>query len=919
MKDGPFFIHDVFAWPQVEERRRFYEEEHIRSVLVLPLHISNAPMASATVTCYFHEPREILAEEHQVARVLADIMSAALSPRMSERLADAARKVSGELDIHRLVQHVTDAATEASNAQFGAFFYNVKGDAGEAYTLYTISGVPREAFSAFPMPRNTAVFAPTFNGTATVRSDDIRQDPRYGKNSPYFGMPAGHLPVVSYLAVPVTSRSGEVLGGLFFGHSDEGVFTRNEEQIVEALAAQAAIGIDNARLYEALSRSEQRYKSLALASPRQGMWIADADGKLRSGSALWNETTGQTADDVRSGSWREVIHPDDMEGVGAAWAESVRTLEPYRAQYRARARDGSYRWFESRAVPVTRADGSVVEWVGTVTDMHDEHFATENLRFLAEASALLASSLDYETTLKSVAQLAVPKVADWCAIDVVDDDGAYRRLAVAHVDPEKVALATALRERYPPNPETDSVARVIRTGVTEWMADIPGELLDASAVDDEHRAILRELGIMSFILVPLRIQDRVLGTISYVMSDSLRRYSQADVTFAEELARRASVAIENARLYGAANAANQAKDDFLATLSHELRTPMTAVLGWARMLKMGLTAEETVEAVDAIEKSATVQMQLIEDILDMSRIMAGKMSVGREPVDLRTVTEAALTAVRPAAAAKGIEIITSYAPQVPSVLGDGNRLQQIVWNLLTNATKFTGRGGTILVRIARSDDNAVITVRDSGTGIDPKFLPHVFDRFRQQDSSTTRAHGGIGLGLAIVRYLVEQHGGTITAESEGTGRGATFRIELPLIDARERSEATSAWHGEELPSLNGVLLLVIDDDAMTRDVVAAILRRCGAEVMTAESVANAYQRIAERVPQVIVCDIAMPREDGYAFVRELRASGSDVPVIALTAFGRPEDRERALRSGFNVYLKKPVDPATLARAVHDLV
>ncbi len=917
MLDGPFEVPDVFAWPQVAERRAFYETEQIRAIYVLPLQLGVE--TSATLTCYFREPREIEAGERHLARVLADIVSAALAPRMSGRLAEAARIVSAELDVHRLVQHVTDAATELTNAQFGAFFYNLINEAGESYTLFTISGVPREAFSNFPMPRNTAVFEPTFSGSGIVRSDDIRDDPRYGRNAPHHGMPAGHLPVVSYLAVPVISRTGQVLGGLFFGHSDVGVFTQNEEQVVEALAAQAAVAMDNARLYDALSRSESRYKSLALASPRQGIWVADPQGKLIEESATWREMTGQTAEELRGGSWENSIHPDDFDAIAAAWTDAVDTREPYRAQHRLLGADDSYRWVESRAVPVLRGDGTVVEWVGTVTDIHDETVAVENLRFLAEASALLGSSLDYETTLTTVAQLAVPKVADWCAIDVVDEDGTSRRLAVAHVDPAKIELAHDLHRRYPPDPGTDGVARVIRTGHTEWMADIPPEVLVAAAHDDEHLAIMNELGLMSYIITPLHGRGRVLGAVTYVMADSRRRYNEADVTFAEELARRAGVAIENSRLYSAANAANQAKDDFLATLSHELRTPMTAVLGWARMLRMGLTPAESGEAVEAIEKSATVQMQLIEDILDMSRIMAGKMSVGREPADLRTVTEAALTAARPVAASKGIEILTSYAPQLPLVLGDGNRLQQIVGNLLTNATKFSGRGGTIRVVIAPSGEKVSLTVSDTGIGIDPKFLPHVFDRFRQQDSSTTRAHGGIGLGLAIVHYLVELHGGTIVAESEGVGRGATFRVELPSMPGGSSGRATSAWHGEALSSLAERLVLVIDDDAMTRDVIAAILRRCNAVVVTAESAQAAHQRIAERTPDAIVCDIAMPGEDGFDFVRQLRATGSSVPVLALTAFGRPEDRERALSSGFDAYLKKPVDPATLARAVYDLV
>jgi PAS domain S-box-containing protein len=835
-----------------------------------------------------------------------------------EQFAEAARVVSGELDLERVVQAVTDAATSMTRAQFGAFFYNVVNQAGESYTLYTISGVPREAFSRFLMPRNTAVFAPTFEGTATVRSDDIRKDPRYGHNAPYYGMPKGHLPVVSYLAAPVISRSGQVLGGLFFGHSDVGVFGETEERIVEAIAAQAAVAIDNARLYEALQRERARYKALVYAAPTpQALWLARPDGDVLDDLTGWREITGQSQEEVRGGGWANAIHPDDREPTLRAWADAVASRRPFTREYRLRTADGSYRWFAASGVPVLDEHGEPLEWVGTSIDVHDRRTSEDNLRFLARASAMLASSLDYETTLTTIAQLAVPSLADWCAVDIVDEAGATRRLAVAHVDPAKVAMAQEFRRLYPPHLETDTVERVIRTGRTSWMAEIPPELLDRAARDEKHRAALHALGLRSYVVAPLRAaHGHPLGAITFVRSEG--RFCEADVDFADELARRAGVAIENARLYGEARAANRAKDDFLATLSHELRTPMTAVLGWARMLQLGMSPAESAEAVNAIEKSASVQMQLIEDILDMSRIMAGKMRIDRTPVDLRDVTESALATVRPAAAAKEIEIFTSFPPSSPPVSGDAGRLQQVVWNLLSNAIKFTDRGGTVIVRVSCTSDTVSIAVKDSGIGIDADFLPHVFERFRQQDSSTTRAHGGIGLGLTIVRHLVELHGGRITAQSEGRGKGATFIVDLPAIEARQEDVPQEIRVHEELPSLAGMNVLVVDDETMTREVVTAILRRCGADVTSADSASAARERLRESMPDAIVCDIAMPVEDGYAFVRELREHHLDLPVIALTAFGRPDDQERALRSGFDAFLKKPVDPVVLASTLRDI-
>jgi PAS domain S-box-containing protein len=922
--NGAVFIPDVFASPAVTERRAFYEAEGVRSMFVLPLHLQGE--MNGTFVCYYRTPHATDPDDRRLGSIFGDVVAAVLSARKFDRFAEAARVVSGELDLGRVVQSVTDAATEMTNAQFGAFFYNVLDNAGGSYVLYTISGVPREAFERFPMPRNTAVFGPTFAGTGVVRSSNIRKDPRYGQNPPYHGMPEGHLPVTSYLAVPVISRSGEVLGGLFFGHSEEGVFTENEEQIVEALAAQAAVAIDNARLYDALqrererlARSESRYRALVDTTPaHQFIWTTGPDGRFIDDVPAWRDLTGQTLEQLREWGWVDALHPQDRERVAGAWRDALEARRPMQEQFRVFARDGAYRWVATTSAPVFAEDGSVIEWVGTIADVHDRKTGDDNLRFLAQVSDLLASSLDYETTLGTVAQLAVPEIADWCAVDIADEQGEHRRLAVAHVDPAKVELALDVQRRFPPAAEDDSVARVIRTGKSEWMRHIPPELIEKAPIDPQHRTILQSLGLLSYMVVPLRMHDRNLGALTFVLSESNRRFSEADLAFAEELGRRAAVAIENARLYSAAQTANRAKDDFLATLSHELRTPMTAVLGWSRMLKMGLNPQETEEALDAIERGASVQMQLIEDILDMSRIMAGKMRIDAVPVDLCAIAQSALATVHPTADAKDIEIFSSFPREAPAVLGDEGRLQQIVWNLLTNAIKFTPRGGQVSVRVTSTGDTVTLSLRDNGEGIDPAFLPHVFERFRQQDSSTTRAHGGIGLGLAIVRHLVELHGGRITAESEGIGRGSTFTIELPAMRTRRSAAEVIPRVDDEMPSLEGMSLLVIDDEAMTRDVVTAILRRTGARVVTADSVRSAHEALAEIHPDVILCDIAMPVEDGYTFLREYRQRNGTAPVIALTAFGRPEDREKALGSGFDAFLKKPVDPVVLARTVKEM-
>jgi PAS domain S-box-containing protein len=411
--------------------------------------------------------------------------------------------LAAELDVQKIVQALTDAATELTGARFGSFFYNVVDESGDSYMLYTLSGVPIEHFKDFPMPRATEIFGPTFRGEGVIRLGDVRQDPRYGKNSPYHGIPPGHLPVVSYLAAPVVLRSGEVVGGLFFGHPEPNVFTERAERIVVGLASHAAIAIENARLYQ-------------------------------------------------------------------------------------------------------QAQSAIVE------------------------------------------------------------------------------------------------------------------------------------------------RDKLL---------------------ASEQAARAD-----------AEAANRAKDEFLATVSHELRTPLNVIIGWSRVLRTGQLDDETrCHALETIERNVRLQTQIVEDILDVSHIITGKLRLKVQPVELAPVIEAAAEALRPAAEAKAIQITLELGAASAIVNADADRLQQVVWNLLSNAVKFTPAGGRVSVRLELREECARIVVNDTGQGIRREFLPFAFDRFRQADSTSTREHGGLGLGLAIVRHIVEMHGGTVSAASAGEGSGATFTIALPLL------------------------------------------------------------------------------------------------------------------------------------------
>ena len=379
-----------------------------------------------------------------------------------------------------------------------------------------------------------------------------------------------------------------------------------------------------------------------------------------------------------------------------------------------------------------------------------------------------------------------------------------------------------------------------------------------------------------------------------------------------------------------AEVANRAKDEFLTTASHELRTPLNAILGWARLLRAGeLDASGYLRGIETIERNAKAQVRLIEDILDGSRIITGNLHLEIRPLDMTALVQAALDAVRPSAQGKNISLTTTIAHSV-HLTGDPERLQQVVWNLVNNAIKFTPKGGAVTVRLQCSTTEVELVVSDTGRGIGHEFLPHVFERFRQADGSTTRRHGGLGLGLALVKHLVEAHGGTVRAESEGEGRGARFIVKLPvkamlavlapMDDSRPALDSSLSFSGA---SLNGVTVLVVDDEADARELVATVLRRNGAEVTTAANAARALTLFAENPPMVLVSDIGMPETDGYELIRRVRTLGgtvgAELPAIALTAYAREEDRRLALEAGFQTHVAKPVEPAELVRVVASMV
>jgi signal transduction histidine kinase/CheY-like chemotaxis protein len=454
-----------------------------------------------------------------------------------------------------------------------------------------------------------------------------------------------------------------------------------------------------------------------------------------------------------------------------------------------------------------------------------------------------------------------------------------------------------------------------------------GYLLSIPAVSAEHGHPQMQQAVR---ISPLSHEGRVIGTLTIIEDVTERVGREAELQSQIEARTRLLASEKLAR--SEAERANRLKDEFLATISHELRNPLNAIMGWAHMMRLGkLTPANTERAVETIYRNAKSQAQLVADLLDVSRIISGKLRLDVRTVDLISIVNAAIDSVRPAVEAKGIWLQTMLDPEAGPISGDADRLQQIVWNLLTNAVKFTPKGGNIQVNVQRVDSHAEIVVSDSGVGISKEFLPYVFDRFRQADASTTRIHGGLGLGLSIVRQLVDLHGGSVSVHSEGEGKGATFTITLPFVgvvgDQKEAEPAQPVPSDEVipfegLPSLQGIRVLVVDDEADTRELICEVLKECGSEVIMSRSVAEALEALEQHKPDILISDLGMPDEDGYSLISKIRAlpaeRGGQIPAAALTAYARAEDRMRVLRSGFQFHLPKPVDSAELVTVVASL-
>ena len=556
-----------------------------------------------------------------------------------------------------------------------------------------------------------------------------------------------------------------------------------------------------------------------------------------------------------------------------------------------------------------------------VREIAEREEAERSLAFLGSFSEQLAPLMTFDSLIDVVRRLPVPVIADWTMVHLIDDDGSVRCIPGVHADPAMEPLLATAASTMAAVDSQSHLGRVIATGRLA--------IVTFTAEGDEARLIgpasslsaLRRLGARAAAMLPLVIDGRVKGVLS-LLAARPDRFTASESLVVEEVARRIALAVDRIQLYREAQEANRLKDEFLGMLSHELRTPLNAIFGWSRILRTRNLDERTAHAVEVIERNAQAQVRLIDEVLDVSRIVMGKMSLVLEPVDMGALVRATIDTIRPTLQIKQIHLEHRFS-ETPPVLGDSHRLQQVCWNVLSNALKFTNSEGVITVTLHSIGKTVELTVSDTGVGIRRDILPFVFDRFRQADSSTTRKFGGLGLGLAIVKHIVELHGGTVRAASAGEGRGATFTIQLPSAEACDASARATPGR-ESLAStprsvLVGRTVLVVEDHDDARELIIAVLEGEGASVLSASTAQEAIAHATAVRPDVLVADLGLPGQDGYELLRRLRTMMPKIPALALTAYARATDRERVLAAGFQQHVVKPVDPQELLQSIAALL
>jgi PAS domain S-box-containing protein len=690
--------------------------------------------------------------------------------------------------------------------------------------------------------------------------------------------------------------------------------TETERLILRVAANQASTWLDWKRA-EASAVAESAFRRAIESSMVAGVAVVDVSGRQTYVNRAFAAMVGWTeAELVGLNPPFPYWAPEDAANIQAAFEEVIAgRINPVGYELRFRRRDGQ-RFDALVLIAPFEQPGRPRGYLASVYDITERKAAERSTRFLAEAGEILGRSIDYEDTLRAISDLVVPRFADWCFIDLVEENGWLGRIAVAHPPgPANEEIARRLHRSYEPARVLYGLAPPHARGMSFLMNEVTDDFLISVSRDDQHRDDLISMGIRCFVSVPMTSRGKAFGVLTFVGTGVRTRFEPDDVALAEEVARRVALAVDNARLYRNAQDANRAKDEFLANLSHELRTPMTAILGWAHLLQIGgLEAEQAALGLRTIRQSGEAQAKLIDDLLDVSRVVTGKLQLTATNVRLADIVRDAIAAIGPAANAKRHSLEVDIRAEDARVLGDASRLQQIFWNLLSNAVKFTPPGGVVRVRLADRGDDVVLTVEDSGEGIAPAFLPMVFERFRQA-ATNVRGRTGLGLGLAIAKELVEMHGGSLSAASPGSGKGSTFSVTLPKLAANREPTERPSLTGHPHERLRSLRVLLVEDDETTRTLLATVLGTFGADVTAASCAIDAEAALLEFEPQILITDIEMPGNDGISLLHSLRGRKSATfPAVAVTGYADEASRDRVLAAGFNGFVAKPLDPALLA-------
>jgi PAS domain S-box-containing protein len=668
------------------------------------------------------------------------------------------------------------------------------------------------------------------------------------------------------------------------------------------------------RAEEALRASEARTSRL-FESNILGILYSDADARITDANDAFLSMIGCTREDLERGklNWMEMTPEEWREADHQAVIELLSTgvCAPYEKEY-----------FHSAGgrVPVLLGAAILPETqdaVGFVLDLTERKRAEERVALLAEAGRALSESLEHQATLRNLAHLTVPRFADYCMIFEIQEQGELRLVASKHADPGQEPLLRRVGEIHQASPENPNsfLRRVARTGRSELVPEVAPGLAESIFSDQELIDIYHRLDARSFMVTALATRGEILGVVLLATAgESRRRFGPAELALGEELASRAALAIDNARLYGRAEAASKAKDHFLAALSHELRTPLTPVLLKVAELRQSPNTPYLLRAdLRMIQRNVELEAKLIDDLLDLTRITRGKLSLHREVTDVHHLLEQAVGICADEAAAKQLRIDVHAQASEHHVWGDEARLQQVFWNLLKNAVKFTPAGGAIEVRTGNDEPGRIhVDVIDRGIGIEPDTLPRLFNAFEQGDPSITRNFGGLGLGLAISKALVDQHGGTLTGLSAGRGKGATFTVTLDTVPPPPSGDVEAAARQAEGP--RSFRLLLVEDHEPTLQVMAALLEASGHDVKVARGVASA-RAVAERHPfDLVVSDLGLPDGSGLDLMPELRERFG-LRGIAVSGYGMEEDLRRSREAGFEEHLIKPVDPDKLKASI----